>query len=92
MFCLQTLNFILIPGTFLLSRGRVDPDFLTLLGYLSLYANALISLVLVVMLPDSCQADAIVARLLQIYVILFLLLFGIGLMLAPILHSLGNAV
>jgi hypothetical protein len=48
----------------------------------------LTAVALVFLLPESCQTDQVVARLLQTYVILFIFLFLGGIFLAPFLGAL----
>lgn len=84
-FILQILNFFLIAEMLLTGNGQ-NGEYVTLFSFLSLYAVDLISITTVFYLPESCHGDKIVARLLQIYLILFLILLVVGLMSAPLLR------
>ncbi len=87
LFLLQIGGFCCTAAMFL-TGGGFNGERITLFSFYALYGIDLIATMLIVFLPEPCQTDPVVARLLQTYIILFILLFLAGALLAPFLGSL----
>lgn len=87
LFVLQILCFFCAAAIFL-AVEQFNHERVVLSAFYALYAIDLIAVALVFLLPESCQTDQVVARLLQTYVILFIFLFLGGIFLAPFLGAL----
>lgn len=87
LFLLQIAGFCSTAAMFLFP-GRGYSDRIILFSFLALYGFDLIAVMLIGILPEPQQSDPVVARLLQTYIIMFILLFLAGVLLAPFLGSL----
>lgn len=87
LFLLQIAGFCSTAAMFV-SAGKGYSDRIVLFSFFALYGIDLFAVMLIGLLPEPHQSDPVVARLLQTYIILFIILFLAGVLLAPFLGSL----
>ena len=88
LFLLQIAGFCSATALFL-SSGKEYSDRIILFSFFALYGFDLVAVMLICRLPEPYQSDPVVARLLQTYIILFIILFLAGALMGPFLGSLS---